>query len=457
MAGERLTRKELFIYALPMAASSLQSVPFTGYLAGFYSTEMGLPLALVGLAISVTRISDIFTDIILGMLSDRLRTRWGRRKPMIAAGLPLAALATWMLFVPQTGASVLHLFGWIIVFNLAISMLEVPYGAWGAELSTDYHERTRATGWRTTAVTVGALLCLSIPFILQQNGHDGTGTALLLFAGLYVFLQPLFYLPLLILGRERPPRNSAGRGPSFRESIAILWGSSAFRILSLGLLLFVGGKAVGQALNLIVISEVVNARHLFPTMLVLENVCGLAAVPAWMWLARRFGKQIAMLWAALWSGLWSMPLFFLGQGDGWLFVGIIAMRAISLTAWVILIPSMTADAVDVDTLAAGRERTGVFFGAIGFSAKAAGAMGILIGTSLPALAGFQPSDPVHSPDSLLSLRIVYAIVGPLLVVASAFCFGRFPIDQRRQGELRAAIDARNAEQASLIKLDPTPG
>jgi GPH family glycoside/pentoside/hexuronide:cation symporter len=177
-------------------------------------------------------------------------------------------------------------------------------------------------------------------------------------------------------------------------------------------------------------------------MLVLENVCGLLAVPAWLWLAKRKGKHVAMLGAALWSGIWSVPLFWMGPGDGWWFVFIIAMRAVSLTAWILLIPSMTADAVDADTLAAGRERTGLFFGALGFWAKAAGAIGILIGTALPALAGFQPSDTEHSPEALLALRLVYAFVGPALVIAAAFCFGRFPITQDKQREIREAIDRR---------------
>jgi hypothetical protein len=119
-----------------------------------------------------------------------------------------------------------------------------------------------------------------------------------------------------------------------------------------------------------------------------------------MWLARRIGKSGAMMGAALWSGVMSFPLFFLGQGDGWAFVAVIGVRALSLTAWVILIPSMMADAADVDTLGAGRERTGVFFGALGFFTKAAFAVGIFVGATIPAMAGFQPSEPVHTEQGL---------------------------------------------------------
>jgi Na+/melibiose symporter-like transporter len=438
----RLTRSRLLFYSMPTLANTIQLMPVTVYIAGFYSGDLGLPLALVGLAVSATRLSDIFTDILLGLFSDRIRTRIGRRKPLIAAAIPLAVLGVWMLFVPPEGAGLGYLFFWIIFFNLATSLFEVPYSAWGAELSRDYDERSRVTGWRSATIVLGNLLALSIPFILQQTGHGGARNALLGIAVVYAVLLPVLCLPLLFAMKERPPLDAPTKGLSWGASVAVIWNNRAFRILALGLLLFFGGKAISAALNLIVIRAVIGAGELFPIMLVLENLFQLAAIPLWLWMSRRYGKHVTMMVAALWSGLFSLPLFFLGEGDGWLFVAIIAVRAIALSAFTALIPSMTADAVDVDTLEAGRERTGVFFGALNFSIKGAAAIGILLGTMLPALAGFQPSDATHAPEALLALRLVYAVLGPALVVLSAWAFFSFPIDRKRQIELRQAIDAR---------------
>lgn len=444
IASDDLSRKWLLLFALPTVANAVQLMPVTVYITGFYSDDMGLPLALVGLAISLTRLSDIFTDILLGLFSDQLRTRWGRRKPLIAIGIPVAILGVWMLFVPPNDVGVFYLFFWIIVFNLSTSLIEVPYAAWGAELSRDYDGRTRVTGFRSVAQVVGNMLALSIPLVMQQAGYDGPRNALYGIAVAYAVLLPLLALPLLIAVRERPPRDAPTLSLNWRASMLVIWHNSAFRMLAFGLLLFFGGKAISSALNLIVIRSIVGAGELFPLMLVLENVFQLVAVPVWMWLSRRIGKHATMGVAALWSGLFSLPLFFLGQGDGHVFVAIIAIRAIALSSFAVLIPSMTADAVDVDTLEAGRERTGLFFGALNVAIKAAAAIGILLGTSLPAIWGFQPSDAQHSQEGLLALRLVYAVLGPLLVVASAWAFWRFPIDRVRQLELRRAIDARLA-------------
>jgi len=438
----KLGRRELAFYALPWLANNFQTLPVLVYLTGFYSTDMGLPLAVVGLAISATRILDIFTDILLGIFSDKLRTRWGRRKPMVAMGLPFAMLSVWMLLVPPDNVSIAYLIFWILVFNMATSIIEVPYTAWGAELSRDYDGRTRVTSWRTIAATIGSFIALSIPFALQRAGFDGNRPVLMGMAMAYVVSAPLFFLMVLRFVQEPAPRDARQAALPLRESMMVIWRSKAFRVLALGLMLFVGGKAINSAMNMVFIREVVDAAKLFPTMLVLENVAGLAAIPFWMWMGTKLGKAQTMMIAALWSGLWSLPLFMLSEGDGWQFVFLTTMRGVSLTAWTVLIYSMIADAVDVDTLAAGRERTGVFFGATNFVVKASAAIGILVGTSLPAMAGFQPSDTVHAPESLLAFKLVYAVLAPLMVVAAALVFGRFPISRQKQVELRTQIEAR---------------
>lgn len=438
-----LTRRRLLLFTLPWAANAIQLMPIITYITGFYSGDMGLPLALVGLAVSATRLTDVFTDILIGSFSDRLRTRWGRRKPLVAASIPLAILGVWMLFAPPDGVGIAYLFLWIIVCNLATSLFEVPYQAWAAELSRDYDGRTRVTGWRSIASVTGNMLALSIPFILQQAGLPGARNALFGMAVVYAILLPVLAAPMLAAVPEPTPRDLPGSSIGWRESVGIIWRNRAFRLLSLALILFFGGKAISSALNLIVIRSVIGAGDLFPLMLVLENVFQLAAVPAWMALSRRIGKHTTMAIAALWSGLFSLPLFFLGQGDGWIFVALIAIRAMALSSIIVLIYSMAADAIDVDTLEAGRERTGLFLGALNFSIKAAAAIGILLGTALPAMAGFQPSDAQHSPEALLALRLVYAVLGPALVVVSATVFWRFPIDRARQTALREAIDARS--------------
>ena len=109
------------------------------------------------------------------MLSDRTRNRFGRRKTWIVAGVPIFALATWQLFVPPAEVTAMYFGGWLVLFWLGFSMINIPYYAWGAELTPDYHERTRITTWRTIFGTLGGFAFLAIPAIRQQFfGVGGT-------------------------------------------------------------------------------------------------------------------------------------------------------------------------------------------------------------------------------------------------------------------------------------------
>ncbi len=121
--------------ALPLAAAGL---PLSVYLPPFYVTELGLGLPLVGAIFMLSRVWDALSDPLIGVLCDRTRTRFGRRKPWIAAGAPLFALAALAVFAPGlfgVRPGPLWLGAWLFLFYLGWTMLQIPLSAWGGELS----------------------------------------------------------------------------------------------------------------------------------------------------------------------------------------------------------------------------------------------------------------------------------------------------------------------------------
>ena len=103
----------------------------------------------------IARLSDVVTDPLIGTLSDRWQTRLGRRKPWLLMGMPLMLLGTIMIFMPPGDAGIGHLMLWTILMYLGWTMVTLPYGAWGAELSPVYHQRSRVTASREGFVLVG--------------------------------------------------------------------------------------------------------------------------------------------------------------------------------------------------------------------------------------------------------------------------------------------------------------
>ena len=145
---QTLSKRKLIFFGLPEYAVYLASIPVVLYLPFVYSKDFGLSLTDVGLILMFGRIADVVTDPLIGFLSDRTRSRFGRRKPWIAAGGLIMMTSAFMLFNPVIQVTNTYLLCWAILLWLGWTMVNIPYYAWGAELSDDYNERTRITGWR---------------------------------------------------------------------------------------------------------------------------------------------------------------------------------------------------------------------------------------------------------------------------------------------------------------------
>lgn len=132
----RLPLRTLAAYGQIGFPLAIADLPIIIYLVPFYAGDLGLAVATAGLIKMLARIGDVFTDPIIGALSDRTRLKLGRRRTWILAGLPVTLLGVFMLFIPPDGADALHLFVWLSVFYLGWTMITIPYGALGQRFPT---------------------------------------------------------------------------------------------------------------------------------------------------------------------------------------------------------------------------------------------------------------------------------------------------------------------------------
>ena len=137
--------------------------PAIVFIPRFYASDVGVPLAMVGMFILIARIVDVFTDPLMGYISDRTRTRIGRRRPWVILATPIMMLSIYRLYMPPEGVDGWYMFGWMVLLGIGTTMMLIPYYAWGAELSTDYNERSRVTGWRAGLGAFGQLTAQAVP------------------------------------------------------------------------------------------------------------------------------------------------------------------------------------------------------------------------------------------------------------------------------------------------------
>jgi Na+/melibiose symporter-like transporter len=444
------------LYALPFLAHALAMTPLITFIPAFYSGEHGLPLALVGAIIFAARLFDIVVEPTVGILSDRTRTPWGRRKPWIVAGLPVLMLGCWMTFAPPVRVDALYASVWIGVTFIAFNILDTPYKAWGAELSKTYMGRARVAGWREGFGIASSMLALVLIFAMQRAGQGQMSEMLFWLAAGFVTAMPLLFAITLWLVPEPVIEDLHIRPPGFVESLRVVGQNRPFMILIAGLGVFMTGAIIGASLHMIVMDAVFDARYLFPVILGLENVAGLASVPIWLWLwvARRIGKHRAVALAAGWMALWSAPIPLLQPDQAELYGACIVIRGLAGGALAVMIGAMIADVVDIDTLKTGQTRNGLYFAMVGMIGKIGIALGALLGTSLPALFGFQTADSPNTQTALFALLATYAWVPMLLMGLAAPVFWFYPLTEARQKALRAEIDARAAAPEANSDADP---
>lgn len=157
-------------YAAPAYALAVVGIPVYVYLPKFYTDVVGINVILLGYILFSVRIFDAITDPVIGYLSDRTRTRFGRRRPYIAVGTVFIALMMILLFnPPQASPSFETVWFGITIYALFLfwTIVTVPYESLGPEITFDYHERTSLFGLRDGLLIAGTLTAASAPALVQ--------------------------------------------------------------------------------------------------------------------------------------------------------------------------------------------------------------------------------------------------------------------------------------------------
>jgi glycoside/pentoside/hexuronide:cation symporter, GPH family len=435
-------RSAIVVYALPYMSYAVVALPLALFVPSFYADELALPLATVGYAIAASRVLDILLDPLIGTLSDHTRTRFGRRKPWIAAGTPLFLLAAWRLLVPAEGVSSTYLLVWTALLFVSFTLVDLPFKAWGAELSTDYGERSRITAWREAFGFLGQLVFVAVLLLLELTGPHTPHVQLQAVAWTLALTLPPFLALALWVVPEPRPEELRGRWPQGWGALLVVIKNPALQRMLTAVVLFVGAVVVQATLHRLVLAHVILAPEVFTTMLLVENVVTIAAVPLWMRISRRVGKHRALSAAALWAGLWSLALPFFYAGQAWELCAVLVVRGSSFASILFLANSIAADVVDYDTVASGHQRTGLLFALWAVTYKLAIALGVLLATVIPASFGFEPSAPSHDESAKFALMGVYGWLPGIMMGLGALVLWHFPIDEARQRALRALIAER---------------
>jgi glycoside/pentoside/hexuronide:cation symporter, GPH family len=433
----------LAAYGLPSLPTTILTFPLFVLLPTFYAQDLGLGLGLVGAILLGSRIWDAVSDPLVGVLSDHINTPWGRRRPWMVAGTPIALVSLWFLLVPGEGVGGGYLLGWTIALYIGGTMILIPYNAWGAEISGHYHERARVTSFREIFVLVGGITAAVLVAVLQSDRAE----ALRITAIIVIVTLPIAVGFAVSLVPDRPA--TLEQRLTFARARAAVRSNKPFQRLVVAF--FLNSLANGFPITLFLLFVQHNLRAndtMLSWILGAYFVMALVSVPFWLLLTKRYGKHRVWVAAMILVCCFFVWVPFLGEGDAmWLLV-ISLFTGFGLGADLVLPPAMQADVVDLDELRHREKRTGIFFAVWSIALKLSLALAAGIAFPILEFVDFQRDVGDNLPGALLTLAILYAIVPVIFKLAAIALIWGFPLTAAKQAQIRRLIAAKDRRRTA---------
>jgi len=445
-----LPRFQKALYGFGDLLIAIRISSFQFYLLPFYTDVVLLAPWLAGIGKMIGLAWDGLNDPVAGYLSDRTRSRLGRRRPfMLGAALPLGVAYAAIWSAPTgVGATVAfaYLVGAFLVLDTAFSLYATPYMALGAELSDDYHERTQLAASRALFHLLGLTLGAAVPGLLLARSASAPSSG---FHAIGIGLGVVMTIVALLTGvliRERPLAAARAHPMSWRtffDGTCSTFANASFRVLiaTVACVLLCGG--LNQTLVPYAFVYWLGRPQLVSTAPALYLVASIMSLPFWTGLSHRVGKDRAMRVCMLWSivALVLTPVALAPDMGELRFVTFLALAGLGNGGWMVLLAALTADVIDADELETHTRREGAYFGVWTLAMKWASAVASGIAGVALQLLGYVPNQP-QSATTIAGIKLLYG-PAPALMMALAFVvFWRFPLTRERHAEIRAALDAR---------------
>lgn len=448
MSQKTLSTRVKVAYAAPTFPVQMLHVPALSMLPALYAKYGAVDLGVIGLILVLTRLTDAFTDPMIGILSDRTETRIGSRKPWIIAGTLVSCIGAYFWFRPGPETGWLYFMVWSLVVYIGWTLIEIPHTAWLSELTRDYSERSSLSSFRMAAWYSGYALFLSMPLWPVFASSEMTPEVTALASWFIIILLPVFVAIAVIqvpegdLQLQERPEFLETLKASIRNKPLLL-----FILATLGVNLasgMVGGLYFFYLDNYLNILDKIG--HIGLTVAVFSIATSLLSAP----LISHFGKHRTMAASALFNILVLSGMALLTPGE-LAFPGMLVLFSLSavfnsvsqVSAYALL-----ADIVDYETLKSGRNRAGNFYAFQALIMKGGVAIGGGLGFLIIAAFGFDPNAE-NGKLAMIGFFVSFIGVPICLYLAATILAWLIPIDRRRH----AIIQKRLSTLASRPEPD----
>lgn len=422
-----------------------------------FNVGLGVSPMMLGLATLIFRLWDAIANPVMGVISDRTQSRFGRRKPYIVGGAVFSGLFFAMIWLVPEGWSTTAYFWWFLlmslVFYTAFTVFGVPYLALGYEMSPDYHERTRVMSFRTWFASAGGIAVQWLFWLTQRDAFEntvqgmryvgiGVGVLLLLTGA----APGLFVKERVLTAAEKQANRDTIRFRAMFDVVGVrpfqfLLGALAVAVLGMFLV-----AILGFYINVYYVfgGDLKASSTLIGVSGSFYHLSCMASVPMIMWVSIKLGKRKTLM---LFLGL-----AVLGTLLKWvcytphypyLQLVVTALMAPGLSALWTLLASMNADVTDYDELEHGVRREGAFGAIYNWVLKLGFAICFLAAGAILQISGFDALLGGHqSAQTITILRFLYTAVPAAGLTLAVVIIAFYPITEERAYEIRQELQRR---------------
>ncbi len=447
------------------------------FYAIFLTDVVGLEARLASVAAFIGILWDAINDPLVGILTDRMRNRWGRRRPfLLFFAVPFGAGFLLLLWAPPWHSQIALAVTVTLAFMISDTcetLCGVPFASLLPELTPDYDERTSLTSFRiffnllaslVTAVAAPAIIDAAISAgFSQQQGY-------LIVAGIFGGLAVIPFLMIFAFVRERyHPQDRPKEQTTFWQTVRTAWANIPFRFATIIYMLnWITFDLVALLLPFYLLYWIARGHMLASATLMgislpLESavfaillVTATVSLPFWLWLSRKMTKHTAyMIGMVFWAGV-QVGIFLVQPGHIPLVLWMSFLAGLSVSAAHILPDAMFPDVIEWDELRTRRRQEGVYYGIKNFVRKLTGALAIFIALQVLGWFGYRtpPAGVTYFDQSPLTLTAIRFLIGPfgaLLLFSAVAVSWFYPLTRERHARIRRLLEQQ--KNRDRLKID----
>jgi len=441
--SEKLTAWQKIGYGLGDIYGGGSGVVISFYYLIFLTDVVRISPALAGTVILVSKIYDSITDPFEGIIADRTRTKLGRRRPYLLAGIPLVFLSFFALFYPFNMASETTRFISVMLsylfFSTVVSIVMLNYNALHSEITLDYHERSSLSSIRIFFSTVASIVAALVPLEIVKifpDIHEGYIIMGLAFGAFFA----LPYIATVLAVKERPEFQRPPEPFNWRKAFIEPFKNRTFvYTLAMYLFAFVAIDTVSTIVAYFVkyyLQRSSEVSYVNGTLLIAQVV----SLPFYLALSKRTSKSKGYI---LGLAIWIVAMFFSfllspSASPYWVYV-FATVVGLGTGGIVVMIYAIFPDIPDVDELVSGERREGIYAALVTFIRKFSSALAIFAVSNVIGIAGYVPpvqqtidgaTKLIEQPQSatfLLVLRLIFMLLPIVLLVFALYFAARFPL------------------------------